>query len=116
MSDTSLYVPPRGYLRALLFVGALFDLVTLKAHVYSIEKIETAVGLQASGSSGGGIEALFRQLPLLGRGKIADSHVAQIQTIEGCEIVGVCDREPLMARQLYDRFRSGSISAINRRC
>jgi predicted dehydrogenase len=28
----------------------------------------------------------------------------QIQRIEGCEIVGVCDREPLMAKQLYERF------------
>jgi predicted dehydrogenase len=24
--------------------------------------------------------------------------------VKGCEIVGVCDREPLMARQLYERF------------
>ena len=28
----------------------------------------------------------------------------QLQRIKGCEIVGVCDREPLMARQLYERF------------
>ena len=27
-----------------------------------------------------------------------------IQRIKGCEIVGVCDREPLMARQLFERF------------
>lgn len=41
---------------------------------------------------------------IVGCGKIADSHAAQIQRIPGCEIVGVCDREPLMAQQLYDRF------------
>lgn len=41
---------------------------------------------------------------IVGCGKIADSHAAQIQRIKGCEIVGVCDREPLMARQLFERF------------
>jgi predicted dehydrogenase len=29
----------------------------------------------------------------------------QIQRIRGCEIVGVCDSEPLMAQQLCERFR-----------
>src|SRR2546422_11311361 len=41
---------------------------------------------------------------IVGCGKIADSHAAQIHRIKGSEIVGVCDREPLMAQQLYDRF------------
>jgi predicted dehydrogenase len=41
---------------------------------------------------------------IVGCGKIADAHVALIRRIPGCEIVGVCDREPLMARQLYERF------------
>ncbi len=41
---------------------------------------------------------------IVGCGKIADAHVAQIQRVGGCEIVGVCDREPLMAKQLYERF------------
>lgn len=41
---------------------------------------------------------------IVGCGKIADSHAAQILRVGGCEIVGVCDREPLMARQLSDRF------------
>lgn len=40
----------------------------------------------------------------MGCGKIADDHASQIQRIQGAEIVGVCDREPLMARQLYERF------------
>src|SRR5436190_2410260 len=44
------------------------------------------------------------KVALVGCGKIADSHASQIQRIHGCEIVGVCDREPLMAKQLYDRF------------
>src|SRR5437899_4768518 len=44
------------------------------------------------------------KVAIVGCGKIADSHVSQIQRIKGCEIVGVCDREPLMARQLWERF------------
>lgn len=44
------------------------------------------------------------KVAIVGCGKIADSHVSQIQRIGGCEIVGVCDREPLMAKQLYERF------------
>jgi predicted dehydrogenase len=44
------------------------------------------------------------KVAIIGCGKIADSHAAQIRRIPGCEIVGVCDREPLMARQLYERF------------
>jgi len=41
---------------------------------------------------------------IVGCGKIADAHAAHIQRLAGCEIAGVCDREPLMARQLYERF------------
>lgn len=45
------------------------------------------------------------KVAIVGCGKIADDHAAQIQRVNGCEIVGVCDSEPLMARQLYERFR-----------
>ena len=41
---------------------------------------------------------------IVGCGKIADSHAAQINRIQGVELVGVCDREELMAKQLHDRF------------
>jgi len=44
------------------------------------------------------------KVAIVGCGKIADSHASQIGRIKGCEIVGVCDSEPLMARQLYERF------------
>ena len=44
------------------------------------------------------------KVAIVGCGKIADAHALQIQRIKGCEIVGVCDREELMARQLYERF------------
>jgi predicted dehydrogenase len=44
------------------------------------------------------------KVAIVGCGKIADAHAAQIVRIEGSDIVGVCDREPLMARQLYERF------------
>jgi predicted dehydrogenase len=42
---------------------------------------------------------------IIGCGKIADQHAEQIRWIPGCEIVGVCDQEELMARQLYERFK-----------
>ena len=45
------------------------------------------------------------KVAIVGCGKIADSHASQIQRIRGCEIVGVFDREPLMAQQLFKRFR-----------
>jgi predicted dehydrogenase len=44
------------------------------------------------------------KVAIVGCGKIADSHAEQLARIKGCEIVGVCDREPLMARQLCERF------------
>lgn len=47
------------------------------------------------------------KVAIVGCGRIADSHAAQIQRIKGSKIVGVCDREPLMAQQLFDRFPVG---------
>jgi predicted dehydrogenase len=44
------------------------------------------------------------KVAIVGCGKIADSHAAQIGRIPNCEIVAVCDREELMARQLHERF------------
>ena len=41
---------------------------------------------------------------IIGCGKIADAHLAQIRRIGGCEVIGTCDREILMARQLAERF------------
>jgi predicted dehydrogenase len=41
---------------------------------------------------------------IVGCGKVADKHVSQILRIPGCEIVGVCDQEELMAKQLAERF------------
>ena len=41
---------------------------------------------------------------IVGCGRVADDHAELMQRINGCEIVGVCDREPLMARQLFERF------------
>jgi predicted dehydrogenase len=48
---------------------------------------------------------IMLKVAIVGCGKIADSHASQIQRIAGCEIVGVYDKEELMAKQLYDRFR-----------
>jgi predicted dehydrogenase len=44
------------------------------------------------------------KVAIVGCGKIADAHASQIQKLDECEIVAVCDREPLMATQLRERF------------
>ena len=44
------------------------------------------------------------RVALVGCGKIADQHVEAIRRIPGCSIVALCDLEPLMARQLGERF------------
>jgi len=44
------------------------------------------------------------KVAIVGCGKIADAHLSQLQRVKGCQVVGVCDLEPLMARQLYERF------------
>jgi len=41
---------------------------------------------------------------LIGCGKVADQHVQAIQRISDCVIVGLCDRELLMAKQLGERI------------
>jgi predicted dehydrogenase len=41
---------------------------------------------------------------IVGCGKIADAHASQILRVKGSALVGVCDREPLMAEQLCERF------------
>ena len=42
---------------------------------------------------------------IVGCGKIADQHLAQINRIPGAEVVAVCDSEELMAKQLQERFQ-----------
>ena len=44
------------------------------------------------------------RIAIVGCGKIADQHVAAIRRIPDCELVSLCDREVLMARQLGERF------------
>ena len=44
------------------------------------------------------------KVAIIGCGKIADDHLQQIRRIPGCDVVGACDLELLMARQLCDRF------------
>jgi predicted dehydrogenase len=41
---------------------------------------------------------------IIGCGKIADQHIQAIRRIPGSEVVGLCDQEVLMARQLGERF------------
>jgi predicted dehydrogenase len=47
------------------------------------------------------------RVALVGCGKIADQHVMAINCIPGVQIVGVCDREGLMADQLAERYGIG---------
>jgi predicted dehydrogenase len=44
------------------------------------------------------------RIGIIGCGKIADQHLLAFRRIGGCEVVAVCDREPLMAGQLAERF------------
>lgn len=44
------------------------------------------------------------RVAIIGCGFIADQHAAQLQALQGCEIVAACDTEELMAAQLADRF------------
>ena len=44
------------------------------------------------------------RIALIGCGKIADQHVHAIRRIPGCSLVALCDLEPLMAKQLGERF------------
>lgn len=46
------------------------------------------------------------RVAIIGCGKIADDHVEQILQIPGCQIVAVCDREELMAKQLQERVNA----------
>ncbi len=65
-------------------------------------KVPSAEGLMRYFESCRG--KLMLKVAIVGCGKIADAHAVSMQRIAGCEIVAACDREPLMARQFYDRF------------
>lgn len=60
-------------------------------------------GSRGISKAAGRIRAMLR-VAIVGCGKIADAHASEIRRIKNCRIVGVCDREELMARQLYERF------------
>jgi len=51
------------------------------------------------------------RVAIVGCGKIADQHVSAIKLIRNARIVGVCDREELMAEQLAERYSIGYFSA-----
>jgi predicted dehydrogenase len=44
------------------------------------------------------------RIGIVGCGRIADQHAIEIQKISRCKIVGVCDKEWLMAKQMSERF------------
>jgi predicted dehydrogenase len=47
---------------------------------------------------------LMLKVAIVGCGKIADEHARQIRRIRDSELVGLHDAEPLMAKQMHDRF------------
>jgi predicted dehydrogenase len=47
------------------------------------------------------------KIGIIGCGKMADEHARQIRRIKGAEIVGLCDSERLMAKQMSERFNIG---------
>jgi predicted dehydrogenase len=47
------------------------------------------------------------KVAIVGCGKVADQHAVQLQRIPGAELAAVCDTEPLMARQMCERFHAG---------
>jgi predicted dehydrogenase len=51
-----------------------------------------------------GDKKMMINVAIIGCGKMADQHAAQIQRIAGATIVAVCDSELLMARQLSERL------------
>jgi predicted dehydrogenase len=54
------------------------------------------------------------KVAIVGCGKVADQHVHAIQRIPDCRIAALCDREPLMAKQLGERFGiSACFSDVN---
>jgi predicted dehydrogenase len=54
------------------------------------------------------------KIAIVGCGKVADQHVHAIRRIPDCGIVAVCDHEPMMAKQLAERFGiSACFSDIN---
>src|SRR5438876_11021639 len=85
------------------------------------QETQRTAGLEAKGPNGtghGGVsepvlisnlrpltsEQDMLRIAIVGCGKIADQHVHAIRRIDDCIIVGLCDRELLMARQLGERF------------
>ncbi len=44
------------------------------------------------------------RIGIIGCGRIADQHAIEISRLQNCMIVGVCDREPILAKQLCERF------------
>jgi len=51
---------------------------------------------------------------IVGCGKIADEHARQIRRVPGSELVAFYDAEPLMARQMQDRFPGKAFDDLNR--
>lgn len=48
------------------------------------------------------------KVAIVGCGRVADQHVAELQHIADCQIVGFCDREELLASQMVERWGVGA--------
>ena len=87
-----------------------------KGNVYTNDKLKRLTGWRPRVSIEEGLKCHFEYLnfirrrkemrvAIVGCGKQADEHAVLINSMPGCEIVGVCDKEALMAEQLHERFR-----------
>ena len=50
---------------------------------------------------------LMLKAAIVGCGKIADAHASAIAMLQTAELVGACDNEELMAKQLVERYKAG---------
>jgi predicted dehydrogenase len=50
------------------------------------------------------MENSMLKVGIIGCGRIADQHVVEIGKMQGAEIVGACDKEVLLAKQMAERF------------
>jgi predicted dehydrogenase len=57
---------------------------------------------------------MMLKVAIVGCGKIADDHAQQIRRVPAGRLVAVCDAEPLMARQMADRFGAAAYDDLQK--
>jgi predicted dehydrogenase len=54
------------------------------------------------------------KVAVVGCGKVADHHASQIRRVRQASLVACCDAEPLMAKQMADRFGAAAYSSLDK--